>query len=206
MATSKRSHSGLDVDHGSGAPPCPAVVGPLLGLAYILTVPFAGVAVCAAGIGRRGRDSLVTLWHGLAEPALDTVEKAGPEAFAFRELLQPLLDRTPCEFMVVDREFHITQYCLPSSRHDELLEREAIGQHCFELSHGRNSPCESRECECPIQRVLETNGPATARHYHEGQLESGEPPRAVEITASPVRDRMGNITHVVELIYDAATG
>ena len=154
MATGKRPRAGLDVDQGGGTLPAPALVGPLLGLAYILVLPFAGLAACVVGIGHKGRDSLVTMWRGMAEPAVETGRTTATEAASFRELLQPLLDKTTCEFMVVDRELRITQYYLPSSRHDELLEHDAIGQHCFELSHGRNSPCTSSDRECPVKKVL----------------------------------------------------
>jgi len=205
MVTGKRPRAGLEVDLGGGTLPAPAVVGPLLGLAYILVLPFAGIAAFVAGIGRRGRDGLVTMWNGLAEPAVDAQEKAWAEAAGFREILQPLLDKTACEFVVVDRELQITQYHLPSSRQDRLLEQKAIGQHCFELAHGRNSPCTSRECECPVNRVLETNGPVIVMHHHESQPERGTARRAVEVIAAPVRDRAGRITHVAEFICDAAS-
>ena len=76
MVTGKRPRAGLEVDLGGGTLPAPAVVGPLLGLAYILVLPFVGIAAFVAGIGRRGRDGLVTMWNGLAEPAVDAQEKA----------------------------------------------------------------------------------------------------------------------------------
>ncbi len=202
VATDKKPRAGWEVDRRVSKPPLPALVGPLQGIGYILAVPFLGVAAFVLGTGYRCGEGLATMWRTLAPEAVDTRGAIPIEANRLRELFQPLVDRTECEFIVVDQKYHITQYCLPLTRRDETLEQAAIGRHCFEVSHGRNSPCVSRECECPVKKVLKTNEQVTVKHYHGSQLEPSGARKVVEVTASPVRDSRGNITHVAELIRD----
>ena len=204
VATGKKPRAGWEVDRRVSKPPLPALVGPLQGLGYILAVPFIGIAAVVLGTGYRCRESLATMWRTPTPTVVDAQKKTPIDATRLRELFQPLVDRIECEFIVVDREYLITQYYLPLTRHDERLEQAVIGRHCFEVSHGRNSPCVSRECECPVNKVLKTNEQVTVKHYHKNQLERRGGPKLVEVTASPVRDSHGNITHVAELICDVA--
>jgi hypothetical protein len=131
------------------------------------------------------------------------LEVAGAEAVGLRGFLQPLIDELKCELVVVDLDFRVTQYYTPLSHRNKRLERAAIGQHCFEVTHGRNSPCKSCECECPVRKVLETNDKVKVTHYHENLLEDKGKKRVVNILASPVRDSQSNIIHIAELIWDA---
>ncbi len=181
----------------------PAAVGPLLGLAYIVLLPFVGVATIILASGYRAKQGLTNMWRSATQATVEAQEGVRAEVEELRDLLQPLIDRLNCEFIVIDREFRITQYYTPLSRQNKLLEQTAIGQHCFEVSHGRNSPCESCECECPLSKVLQTNEKVVVTHYHKSQLEGEGKQRLVRILASPVRNSHGNITQVAELIWDA---
>ena len=198
----QKTRTGFEVTHGGRALPVPAILGPLLGLGYIIVMPFAGVAAFVLAMGYRGTESLTTMWRRGTQAGADAGEETRIEAAGLGELLQLFIDRTECEFMVIDREFRITQHWVPIQRHHELVERTAVGQHCFEVSHGRNSPCASRECQCPVRAVLETNGQVAVKHYHEDRTGSKGVQRLVEVVASPVRNGEGNITHVAQLICD----
>ena len=139
----------------------------------------------------------------LVAAATDTPERTRAGTVGLRDSLQPLIDGLECEFVVVDRELRITQYHTPLLHQNKLLEQIAIGKHCFEVSHGRDSPCESCEYECPVKKVLETNEKVTVTHYHQNMLEEKGRQRLVKVLASPIRDSQGNITQVAELIWDA---
>ena len=130
-------------------------------------------------------------------------EVARAEAVGPGQFLQPLIDGLECELVVVDLDLRITQYLTPLLSQNKVLEQTVIGQHCFEVSHRRNSPCESSECECPVRKALETNDKVTVTHYHESPLEGKGKKRLVNILASPVRDSQGDIIQVAELIWDA---
>jgi hypothetical protein len=176
-------------------------MGPLVGLAYILALPFIGVATLILASGHRLRQGLATRWQNASKAVVETEEAARAEAVSVNDLVQLFIEPLDCEFVVIDREFHITQYCTPPSRRNALAKQTAIGQHCFQVSHGRNSPCESCECECPVSRVLQTNREVVVTHYHKSQRKGRQ--RLVRILALPVRDSQGNITQVAELIWDA---
>ncbi len=203
MKTDKNLMVGLEVGHRAVPMPILSIAGPLLGLGYIIALPFIGLISFILLSGYRAKQSLATMGRWATQATADVQEGARGEAVGLRDFIQPLIDELECEFVVVDREFRITQYHTPLLRQNKLLEQTAIGRHCFEVSHGRNSPCESCECECPVSKVLETNGEVTVTHYHKRQLEGEGKQRLVKVLASPVRDSQGNILQVAELIWDA---
>ncbi len=205
MRTDKSVMPRFAVGRGDVGMPMPALVGPLIGLAYILVLPFVGLAASILAGGYRAKQGLATMWRNATRETIEVREEARTEVEDLKDFLRPLIDRLECDFVVIDREFHITQYYTPLSRRNILLEQTAIGQHCFEVSHGRNSPCESCECECPLSKVLQTNEKVTVTHYPKSQIEGEGRQRLVRILASPVRDSQGNITQVAELIWDAAS-
>ncbi|MFQ6122578.1 MAG: PAS domain-containing protein [Dehalococcoidales bacterium] len=201
MKTAKGLVAEFKVGHRDALPmPVPAIIGPLLGLGYIIVLPFIGlVSFISIGV-YCARQRLATVWR---RATVDAQDGTKVKAVELRDFLQPLIDRLECEFLVIDRDFRITQYYMPLLRQNKLLEQTAIGQHCFEVSHGRNSPCESGGDECPVRRVLETNEKVMATHYHKNQLEGKGRQRLVKVLASPVRDSQGNVTQVAELVWDA---
>ncbi len=203
MKTDKSLTVGFEVGHRDVPMSIPAIVGPLLGLVYIIVLPFVGVAAFILASGYRATQSLATMWRRATQATVDVQGEAMAEAVGLRDFLRPLIDGLECEFVVVDRELRITQYYTPLLRQNKLLEQTAIGQHCFEVSHGRNRPCEPCEYECPVRKVLDTNEKVTVTHYHENQLEGKGRQRLVKVLASPVRDSQGSIIQVAELIWDA---
>jgi two-component system NtrC family sensor kinase len=47
------------------------------------------------------------------------------------------------------------------------LSRAAVeGKHCYELSHGRNKPCDGKEHPCPLMECLSTGKASQATHIH----------------------------------------
>ena len=203
MKTDKSLMARLKVGHRDVPIPILTIVGPLLGLGYIIVLPFIGLVSFILLSGYRAKQSLATMWRKTTRATVDAHGGARAEAVGLRDFLQPLINGLECEFVVVDREFRITQYYTPLLRQNKLLEQTAIGQHCFEVSHGKNRPCQLGEHECPVRKVLETNEKVTVTHYHENQLEAKGRQRLVKVLASPVRDSQGNITQVAELIWDA---
>ena len=201
--------------------PLPVVVvgGPLMGLAFIIFLPLIGTLGIIGFLAYKsrqwgqvsGRKALQPAATGLKAGIAYLTRRGGThvargvaraEAVDLRQFLQPLIDELECELVVVDLDLRITQYLTPLSSQNKVLEQMVIGQHCFEVSHRRNSPCESRECECPVRKVLETNDKVTVTHYHKSQLEGKGKERLVNIFASPIRDSQGNIIQIAELIWD----
>ncbi len=179
-----------------------AIMGPLIGLGFILVLPFVGIAIFILLFGYRILQSLSTLWRKLVLETIGKLETVRWEEADQIRFLQPLVDGLGCEFIVIGLDLRITRYRTPLSRKNKVLEQAAIGQYCFEVTHRRNSICESYECECPITKILETNDKVTVTHYHESPLEGTDKKKRVNILALPIRDNQSKITQIAELIFD----
>ena len=196
------------------------LVGPLTGLAFIIFLPLTGIIGIIGFLAYKVGQWVHIFGRKTLQPAITSLkpsiayltrqddahvaqEVARVEAVGLGQFLQPIIDGLECELVIVDLDLRITQYLTPLSSQNKVLEQTVIGKRCFEVSHRRNSPCESRECECPVRKALETNDKVTVTHYHESQLEGKGKKRPVNILASPVRDSQGNIIQVAELIWDA---
>ena len=179
-----------------------AILGPFRGLGYIIVMPFVGIVACILLSSSLALQSLATLYRKVTQETIEDLKVVGPEATGLKGFLQPLVDGLECEFMVVDLDLRIIQYLTPLLRKNKVLEQTAIGQHCFEVTHGRNSPCDSCECECPVTKVIETNDKVTVNHYHENRLEGKGKKVLVNVLALPIRDRRNDITQIAELIFN----
>lgn len=78
--------------------------------------------------------------------------------------------------------------------HGLSLDR-ARGLHCFTVTHGRKTPCHEPGADCPVQSLLTTGCASSALHVH---ADKNGTRNFFRLTASPIRNRDGQITHVIE--------
>jgi PAS domain S-box-containing protein len=71
--------------------------------------------------------------------------------------------------------------------------------HCYQLSHGRDKPCDSATCTCALRTVQAEMKPITVRHEH---IQADGSVRFLEIVASPLVDTEGTLTGIVEATRD----
>lgn len=147
MQTDRSLMAELEDGHRNVPRPVPVIAGMFLGLVYIVVFPFIGLIIFILLGGYRTKQSLASIGRRINRATFDPQERARAKVIGSRDLLQPLIDGLECELVVIDRELRITQYYTPLSRQNKLLEQTAIGKHCFEVTHGRNSSCESWEHE-----------------------------------------------------------
>ncbi len=116
-----------------------------------------------------------------------------------RDLLQTTIDSLDEELIVLDRQLRITQ----ANRNVRLKykDQEVVGRYCYEVTHGLSHPCRS-PCICPASRVWQTETPARVIHVHRVNQNGPSKDRYVEVNASPLFDKSGKITQVVELSRD----
>ena len=110
--------------------------------------------------------------------------------------LQSIIDGITDPIMVINRDFRLT------SVNAACQERLAAGEdpvHCYEVSHGRSSPCSNDAQPCPLDRVLATGESCRVTHTH---ATSGGEERIVEVTATPLRDHRGEIQGIIEVEHD----
>lgn len=103
--------------------------------------------------------------------------------------------------IVMDKDFRI-KFMNKAAEASARAHRPDTGTHqfCYEVTHGRQSPCGDYDEECPVGRVFSTGKPV--RTYHRRCTVSGNN-EAVEVTVSPVFGENSEVIKVVEVVRDA---
>jgi signal transduction histidine kinase/PAS domain-containing protein len=70
---------------------------------------------------------------------------------------------------------------------------------CYQVSHGRDQPCDSDEEVCPMRTATKLKGPVTARHVH---LAADGREVFTEVTATPLLDETGEVSLIVQTCRD----
>ncbi len=70
---------------------------------------------------------------------------------------------------------------------------------CYNLSHGRDLPCEDKEHPCPLKIIRETKQPTKVEHIH--SCKNGEQ-KYYEINAFPIFDDNGELKQIIEYSID----
>lgn len=60
---------------GGASIPLPAIAGPLLGLAYIIVLPFVGIATCILAGGYYVTRNLEMVWHRVTQAVVMALRK-----------------------------------------------------------------------------------------------------------------------------------
>lgn len=141
------------------------------------------------------RDSLKEI-----EKKNQQLEETSEKLRKSRDFLQSIIDSLGEELMVVDSEFCITE----ANRNFKLKHenKEILGRHCYQVMYGLNSPCSPPLRVCPVKQVWQTGMPARVLQLHNGNGDSTGEDRYFEVSVSPVYDRNGEISRVVELARD----
>ena len=109
-----------------------------------------------------------------------------------------VINSLPDPLYLIDAEDY--RICLRNRASREIDGGEdGLGMTCFSLSHGRDSPCEGRDHECPLERVKRTKESCTIEHRHQAPDGSW---KDIEIYAHPVLDEGGEVAQVIEYSMD----
>jgi len=110
----------------------------------------------------------------------------------FNNLSDPIsiIDASDFKILLVNNAFLNTY---------DLEERDAIGKHCYEVTHHRSKPCEPPEDTCPLKETLLTGRHHSAVHTHFNR-EGGE--RYIEVTTYPILVEKGKIKKVTHIARD----
>jgi PAS domain S-box-containing protein len=102
-----------------------------------------------------------------------------------------LFDEVPCYISIQDPALHIVE----ANRAFQEDFGSSLGCKCYEAYKHRNEPC----ITCPVQETFEDGNPRT----EEEVVTSLEGKRMnVLVTTAPIRNRRGQITHVMEMSAD----
>ena len=112
---------------------------------------------------------------------------------------QDLINSITDPIMIIDRE------CRVSMVNDAFLamhgdtRENIIGQSCFKMLHHQDMPCQLPDGKCPYREVFESGKSIKVTHRH-FTLRNKE--IIVELTASPIRDRAGEVVRMIEVMRD----
>ena len=80
-----------------------------------------------------------------------------------------------------------------------LDKNTVIGEHCYELTHHRATPCSPPNDICPLAETLKTGKPAIVEHIH---YDSTGSKLYVEIATLPIISEEGEILQIIHLSRD----
>ncbi|HSA77672.1 MAG TPA: response regulator, partial [Nitrospirota bacterium] len=117
-----------------------------------------------------------------------------------RLFLEHIMEGMGDGVVVIDRDYTILDANSAATASLGLEKSDMIGRKCFEVTHRRNAPCDSPHNVCPHALIFE-RGEKVAKVLHTHYDIQGDE-HQVEITASPVRNGLGQIFAMVETHRD----
>ena len=115
-----------------------------------------------------------------------------------RAFLQTVIDAIPETMLVIGRDYSISLANRAAREMAGGIDPVAC-LACHQLSHKRSLPCEGRNDRCPLREVIATKAPVTVTHTH---YDSEGNEVFVEVTAAPVFNDDGEVTHIIESCRD----
>ncbi len=131
---------------------------------------------------------------GFTGIARDVTEQRKMDRF-FKEIVNSIGEG----ILIIDRDYRIIFANEGILRTYGFKEKDIKGRHCYEISHHFETSCDKMGEECPAKEVFESGGVKRVIHKH---LDRDNRELFLEIIAYPLRDEMGKITCVVELLND----
>ena len=115
-------------------------------------------------------------------------------------LSKVVLDSVPDAVMVINVEdYTVVDANRALLEALKLTKEEVVGKTCFEVIHGRSVLCAAPDDVCPICEMLKTGKPMTVEHTH---YDKDGKAFYVEVSASPIKDKNGKITHAIHIVKD----
>ena len=111
-----------------------------------------------------------------------------------RAFLQTVIDAIPETMLVIGRDYSISLANRAAREMTGGID-PTVCLTCHQLSHKRELPCEGRNDRCPLRQVIATKAPMTVMHTH---YDSEGNEVFVEVTAAPVFNDDGEVTHIIE--------
>ena len=109
--------------------------------------------------------------------------------------LNSVIESLSYPFLVINVDDYTVQFANKKAYGGELEE----DIKCYQLTHKRESKCTGSEEICPLETIKETKQPMSVDHIH---YDENKNPRYVEIHCSPVFDKDGKVTQIIESIVD----
>ena len=119
------------------------------------------------------------------------IKKGKGRLFAMRRQYQQLFDEAPCFISVQDRDLKLTA----ANRMFKRAFGDEINRPCYQVLKGYEEPCHN----CPVKKTFIFGEPQSSQETLRGR--DGTAYEVLTHTA-PIRDAMGQISHVMEMSLD----
>jgi len=130
-----------------------------------------------------------------AKEEKDTKLKLHEAKTIYGVMLNELIEE---DVMVIDTDYRITDINDTMLNKMELAREEAIGHHCYEITHHRDIPCSGDNHPCPLMQSLKTRTPSKTTHIH---LDKNGNELYYSISCYPIKKK-GEVTGVIEISSD----
>jgi len=121
------------------------------------------------------------------------------ELEATRSFLQSIIDGVTESIMVIGKDYRIRLINKAAGKLHGVDLTRTDSHLCYQISHHDEQPCHGEEHPCPLKNVLETKQPITLVHKHR---RANGTIYAVEIGASPIIDKEGEVSGIIEVGRD----
>jgi PAS domain S-box-containing protein len=110
-------------------------------------------------------------------------------------LLNLVLESLSHPFYVVNADNYTIQLANSAAQAQGISGKST----CYALSHRRETPCNSKNHPCPLEKMKQTKKPVTIEHIH---YDSYGNRRHVEVHAHPILDDEGEVSSMIEYTLD----
>lgn len=80
--------------------------------------------------------------------------------------IETILDCLDWDIMVINKNFDILFANKKLLEKIKITRNEAMAQHCYEITHHIDRPCQSPNDICPLEKMFETGHPTLETHTH----------------------------------------
>jgi two-component system NtrC family sensor kinase len=109
--------------------------------------------------------------------------------------LRDIFDGIRDQIMVVDNEYRIEDVNEALLQRLNIQKHTIVGQHCYQVLHDLDGPCDMPNHPCPVQDAFKTGTPHEVLHTHYHGRDSSY----YRVIAYPVLDDQGKVTRVIEM-------
>ena len=113
--------------------------------------------------------------------------------------LQTVIDALPDSVLVIGRDYRIALANRSARELSGETDMAARCLPCYQVSHHRDLPCTDEGHPCPLRQTLANKAPMTVTHRH---YDAQGREVFLEVTAAPVFDEAGEVTHIIEACRD----
>ncbi|MEW6416763.1 MAG: ATP-binding protein [Nitrospirota bacterium] len=120
------------------------------------------------------------------------------ELLETQRFLEAIIDGIRDQIIVVDRDYRIKEVNKSLVKRLDKPKHEIVGKYCYGVLHNMDKPCNMPNHPCPVQETLKTGKHCEVLHTHL----KGREASYYRVTAYPVLDDQGAVTHVIEMARD----